>query len=146
MGFPQLKRRLEVYLSSEEGSIISKKVVAVGGIVAATGLALASQNVSAHTSHCSGGVNSYGYSCTNDGVAGTVAHSTHGTHGSHVSHGTHSTHTSHGTHSTHGSHATHSTHGSHSSHGNHSTHATHNSHCTHGTHGSHGSHGSHSSY
>jgi len=86
--FPTIEKRIQGFLSDEEGSIPRSKVLAVGSMLIVMGLLLSScdPDHGSHSSHRS---------------------SSHGSHSSHSSssHGSHSSHSSHGSHGSHSSHS-----------------------------------------
>jgi len=136
--FPKAKKRIDMFLQSEEGKITREQA-----ITTATTMLLTASFFAARTAT--------GKERAADRKAALKhkldrrkvgLHGSHSSHGSHCSHGSHASHGSHGSHGSHSSHGSHASHGSHGSHGSHSSHGSHASHGSHSSHGSHGSHGS----
>jgi len=110
--FPEMKKRIKMFLHSEEGKITREQAAAV-----ATSLMLIAATVGAK-----GGEPVRRRYLTPNHRAGL--HGSHASHGSHCSHGSHASHGSHGSHASHGSHSSHGSHGSHASHGSHGSHGS----------------------
>lgn len=95
---PRANKGIKSFLSSEDGKISKKGLVAGAAIMAVVGMA----------------AEAYGHSSHNNGYFQNPAGGP-GNHTSHSSHGSHASHASHGSHGSHGSHASHGSHGSHGS-------------------------------
>ena len=106
--FPKIPKKIEDFLTEEDGRMLRSKAVAIGSLMVVMGLLLTPDNVYAkHSSHSS--------------------HSSHGSHGSGGGGGNHLS--SHSSHSSHVSHSSHSSADYHSnSHSSHSSAPSHTSH------------------
>lgn len=125
--YPVLKKRVDMFLQSEEGKITREQA-----ITTATTLLMTASFFACGAKAAGDDKNNI----KNRKLKYKIDQKKIGLHGSHSSHGSHCSHSSHSSHGSHGSHGSHASHGSHSSHG---SHGSHGSHASHGSHGSHGS-------
>lgn len=123
--FPEAKKRIGMFLQSEEGKITREQAITTATTLLLTASFFA---VKQKAEGAENKAKKKQHSLKQKMDSRRI-----GLHGSHASHGSHC---SHGSHASHGSHSSHGSHGSHSSHGSHGSHASHASHASHGSHGS----------